>query len=192
MKRVIIAAFASAVIMFVWGFLWWAVSPFPHMALKSVPNEARWLNSVRQDIPESGVYIFPWMPEDHSDATAQEAFLQLHKTGPIGMVFVRSKGFDPMAPSVMLSGFLHFLLSTIMVGFLLKSCLSSMNTYFKRCGFVMGFGLCATFFCHLSLPVWFHHDWSFWLVEAAYGCTAWSWAAFVMAAIIKPPESNQG
>lgn len=192
MKRVIIAAVVSAVIMFVWGFLWWAVSPFPHMAMKPVPNEAGLMSSVRQHIPESGVYIFPWMPDDYNDTAAQEAFLQVHKTGPIGMVFVRSEGFDPMQPKVMAVGFLHFLVSTILVGFLLNSCLASMNTYFKRCGFVIGFGVCATFFCHLSLPVWFHHDWSFWLVEAAYGCTAWTWAAFAMSGIIKPAENPQG
>lgn len=191
MKRVILAGLISAILMFVWGFLWWVISPFPHMTMKSVPNEARWLSSVRQDIPQSGVYIFPWMPEDHNDQGAQEAFIQVHKTGPIGMLFVRSEGFDPMQPSVMGIGFLHFLLSALMVGFMLHCCSASLDSYAKRWAFVVGFGLCATVFCHLSLPVWFHHDWSFWLMESAYGSSAWAWAAFVMAGMIKAKEADK-
>jgi hypothetical protein len=50
---------------------------------------------------------------------------------------------------------------------------SSLNSDSKGWFWVFLFGLSAVTFGHLYFAVWFHDDWSFWLMEAAYGLSAW-------------------
>ena len=59
MNKSISAAFTTAAVLFVFGFLYWAVNPLPYSALNQVKSEGISQLTVAKLFPESGAYLIP-------------------------------------------------------------------------------------------------------------------------------------
>ena len=59
MIRIIIAGFLGAVVLFIWGFISWAVLPFNSQTMLALPNEDTVLAALKAGNIESGLYRIP-------------------------------------------------------------------------------------------------------------------------------------
>lgn len=188
------ATVLAAVAMFFWGFLFWAVSGVSESIMHTVPKQERLLAAIDEDVPESGVYLMPWVAQAELESEdVREAFFEQHRRGPIVQLFVKKQGFDPMDPTVMIVGFLHFLACAAFAGAAVALAARKGTGFFGRLGIVLGMAAFASLTRDASHPIWFHHDVSYWVMHAAYSLASWLIGGLILAAIIKPkPAPAQG
>ena len=109
--RLFAGAVVGAIVLFLWGWLWFAAIPFGDAPFSKLPNEAAIVQTMVDAKLEKGTYIYPRM--ETADAAAMEEWTRQHKQGPLFEVRYHPGGVDPMQAGMMVNGFLHFLLSAI-------------------------------------------------------------------------------
>jgi hypothetical protein len=163
------------------------VSPLRFAVLRTVPNEVA--DTLKKNLPESGVYRSPFPEksrvEEDRDA-AQKEFTEKHKEGPVVQIIYRKDGVDPMSPAMFAGGFVNMLVSSLLIGLLLKLALPGLGSYSSRVLFVFVAGVFAVVAIDLSTPIWFHHPWDLPLFNALYHASSWLLAGFVLGAVIRP------
>ena len=101
MLRVLLGSLVSAVVLFMWGFCFWMLSPVPKMMVKSVPNEAGLAGALKAYIPEDGHYFVPFGCEvmRSGDEEAKKEFQKRFEDGPVANIIFRTKGDGNMPGS---------------------------------------------------------------------------------------------
>jgi hypothetical protein len=132
----------------------------------------------------------PPAPVEASDITEEqmEASMEAYRKGPIGVLSFQSRGFEPMGPTVMLTGFVIDFIGALIVACLLNATLASRPGYLERVGFVFLVGTFAGFISHFALWNWMNQPLHFTVVMAADIAVAWLLAGLVIAAIVKPND----
>jgi hypothetical protein len=100
MGRIILAGIIGGIVMFVWSFVVHTVLHLPkEMGPQQIQNEDAVVAALKQSIPGSGVYAFPWMDMSQDMTPEQEkAWTDRYQAGPNGLLVYRSVGDEPMAP----------------------------------------------------------------------------------------------
>ena len=75
-KRAIISVAIGTIVLFIWGMVSWMVLPFHGNSLNAIPDGALDTQEMKNLMPESGVYHFPGMPEDNTEAAMKEVCLE--------------------------------------------------------------------------------------------------------------------
>lgn len=179
-----LATLTSAIILFVWGFVYWAMLGGLG-AMSPVPNENEITRALHENIHESGTYYYPAMPESEMEA-ATETWIVNHKAGPLYMIFFHAGGADPGSPSLFVLGFLHYLIASALMCFLLTMALPNLQTYGKRLVFVLLTGIFASVFIEFSSPIWLYTPWSGAFSGLLYSGIGWLLAGAAIARFIKP------
>lgn len=126
MLRVLIASVIGAVLLFVWGFASWMLLDWRSDFMIGLPNDTAVMPVLKENLPKSGMYMFPAMPADWRDKEAMELFEQQHAVGPVGMIIYESEGSKAMPPSAYATGmtinFIIALVSACLVYLTSKSC----------------------------------------------------------------------
>lgn len=190
MARVLLATLIGAIIVFMWGFVSWAALQLYQDAFPSLPNESAVTAMLNENLPESGAYIFPGMPEHTPDMTEAEqnaVFAEWearHERGPIGMILFHKPGAPAMAPTVLLGGFSAHLIAALLMSIILL--VARQPSFFARYTIAV---LMAIFAVTMTHGV----NWSFFYLPNDYtlalvvdGIIAWALAGFVIALIVKP------
>ena len=87
--RVLLGGVIGGVVMFFWGFVFWAVSPFPKQYLPALPDEAAVRRALDDTLPQSGTYVFPSRTEENHDTMKSR-----YAAGPVGTVAFHKGGVD--------------------------------------------------------------------------------------------------
>ena len=183
--RIVLAAFAAAVVMFFWGFLFWAVLFQAAGVAQHSAVEGELLSTLSEALPETGVYFLPsGMGEDEED------FGSRHEEGPIVTVFMRHQGAPLTGADVMLGGFVHMLVVTVLMALLFQWVSPSLNSFGTRLGFVAFAGTVGTLFANFSTPIWFYQPWGFHVANCVYMVVAWTLTGVVFALILAPRASD--
>jgi hypothetical protein len=120
MKKFFLAPLLGALAMFVFGFLYWGISPLPYKSLGRVPDDAAAASALAKIFPSTGLYFLPGMYLD--PATHQE----LAQKGPLAEVNYIAHGAPMFDPRTLAKGFIHnyvlclllvLLLGTVMPAF---------------------------------------------------------------------------
>ena len=187
--RILLAGVLSAVVLFFWGFLYWAMLLGPdRMAHRLNDTEAAAVTAVLKHVfTESGAYMYPMQPRDQSDQALMSEFTRRHQEGPVFLMFYKTNGGDPMDPLSMAQGFFHMLACTLLAGIFLSTVLPAMCCYAARAAFVTGLGLFGEIWVELGKPIWFHQPWSFALFSVLYGAVGWLLVGLIIGAIVKSP-----
>jgi hypothetical protein len=185
MTRVIVAAFLAAVVLFVWGAVWWMALPFSGWAMKPTPNEEVVSAVLKATFPESGTYFFPF-PNPNATPEEQNALLERHRQGPLAEITFLKDGNDPMAPAAFAVGFVQILLTTLVAGGLLNLAAPVLRSFLQRAGFVLLLAVFATVVGNLGDIIWFHHPWAYPTMRAAFTLSGWLFAGLILGAIIRP------
>lgn len=186
--RISLAALLSAVVLMLWGYVFWIGLGVPHAVLHPLPAAEQLAPALKAKIPAPGVYFWPAPPTEEvlKDPKRLATYVAEHRRGPIVHLFFRPEGTNPMGFTTYARGLLHFFASSWLAGWLLAMIGPRRATYWSRVGFVLLLGVFAAVFVNLSPPIWFHHPWSYHLVLAAFDCFNALLMGIVLGAIVKP------
>lgn len=185
--RVIVAAVVSAFVLFVWGFVFWALSGAPTRMFAPLPEAAQAdVTAVlrREKVP-SGVYVYP-MPADPSNAEAVKANEELFRAGPRFFLAHRLEGGEPMGGATLAAGFVHMLAVALVAAVITAMALPALAPFGRRFAFVAMLGLLGTLWTSPGDVVWWNHSTAYCLGQIAYGLVAGLLMAAVIAAILRP------
>jgi hypothetical protein len=185
MVRVIVASLLAAVVLFVWGAVWWMALPFADWAMRPVPNEEAVIAALKTSLPESGTYFSPYRDQN---ATPEQdaALMERHRQGPLAQVIYLKDGMDPKAPAAFAVGFVQILLSTLVAGVLLRLAAPALRSYLERAGFVVLLALFAVVALNLADIIWFHYPWAYPVMRSGFVLSGWVLAALVLGAVVRP------
>jgi hypothetical protein len=176
MKRLVLGSLLAAFVVFIWGFLYWNVLPFRNAVTLPVPDEtAQALGA----LPESGTYQYP----DQRGSESVEAFTAKLGQGPVALVLFHKEG-AAASPAMFINGFLHMLITALLIGLLLQK--TGLATFGARFGLVFLAGLAAAVFANLGEPIWYFQPWGWHLLQFGYDLTVWLLIGLVMAKFVQP------
>ncbi len=184
--RFLLGSILSAIVLFLWGFLYWGVLPFSGQVIQPMPAGDEVSAVLQKNIDQTGVYVLPGVPADQTDETAIEAFTAKHEAGPIAMLFYRQQGVQPMSPRTLAAGFVHSLLVTFLAGILIVA--ASPRTYPNRVMLIVWAGIFCTAWVHISDVIWYYYPWNFCFLYMLYHIIGALLVGLIMAAFVKPSE----
>lgn len=191
MLRWLLGAAGAAVVMFVWGFLWWAVLPMGSLMTSTIANEDAVRAVLRAELPATGVYFVPEVKHTPEGDLAPGVEAR-HHDGPLVHIFYRDGSIAVFSIGYMLTGLLHSFVAALLAGYLLSGVLGSLKTYAKRVLFVALLGVFAAFAMKVGDAVWFYHPLGYELMGTLFTAINWLLAGLVLAAVIKKPLVQSG
>ncbi|MFI5264631.1 MAG: hypothetical protein ACHQM6_08960 [Candidatus Kapaibacterium sp.] len=184
MGRIILAGFLGALVLFIWGFLSWAVLPFHSQTTHALPNEDAVAAVLKSGNAESGTYRIPGI--GNTEAT-KKAEMEKMKVGPIAWIHYRQEGYGDMDPMYLIKGFLIlFFGATIAASLLGKLSWSLASKYGARVRFIMMIGIFLAIAGRLGDWAFLGYSTSFSLNLAADDIIGWTLAGLVIGWRIKP------
>ncbi|MDP4221208.1 MAG: hypothetical protein Q8916_05080 [Bacteroidota bacterium] len=185
MMRTIVAGFLGAVVIFMWGFLSWAVLPWHKTTTHGFSNEDAVVSAMKSGNAETGTYMIPAMP-DGTDAS-QKSHTEKMKSGPVAIVHYSTTGYADMDIMYLLKGFLVLFVSATLAASLLGKLSWSLASKFgARVRFIMTVGLFLAFAGRLSDWAFLGYSTSFSLNLVADDLIGWTLAGLVIAWRFKP------
>ena len=166
MLRVIIAAVVSALVMFAWGAFSWIVLPWHEATIQPLPDEGTTIATLSMQVPTTGVYYFPIMPED-PDPDVMNRWFQRHEAGPVGLLIYHKNGFVPLSWGTILVGFGLDLIAGVLVAWLVWLARAAADTFWRRMGVAVLLGVFATIHADLLLWNWMSFPTAYSMVNAA-------------------------
>ncbi len=183
--RILLSALLAAVAIIVWGFVYWAALPFGASSLSTMPNEDAVRSTLSQNLTASGAYYFPGMDPNAADkAAAEKSYREKHVAGPVGILMYKKDGGEPMAPAVIVTGFIHAFISAVLMGVLLAMALPALPMYGQRVLFVFVGGVFAAYAVDSGYYNWWNFPIGFTLANGIYEAVAWLIAGLIMARIL--------
>ena len=98
MKRLITGGIVGGITLFMWGFVSWVVLTWHSDTVRHDSSVMAVVEDIEDNLQETGVYYFPPMTTMRPDETKMEAYTELHKNSPSGMIFYNAEHLDPMSP----------------------------------------------------------------------------------------------
>lgn len=185
-KRIIIGGIVGGVTLFMWGFISWVIAGWHDATIISDPSITAVIDGAEAHLPDSGVYYFPPMPEDHGDQAAMDAWEQSHRDGPIGMLVWNRFGTEVGSGSMLAKGLLLNIGLSMMAAVLLWLALPSLSSYAARCCYVSCLGLLAVMATRFTDAVFFAFPSRYMMGQAIDGIVGWVLVGLVLAMIVKP------
>ena len=142
----------SAVVVWFWAFLSWAILPIHKGDFSGVPGEDEFLKAIRGLNLPQGNYGFP-----HCGSHAQRndsAFVEKWKSGPVGMINVWNP--NPSMGSNMIATFVVYLVVSLLIGYIGVAAGLPRGVGFMKIFQVLGtVGIVAYSFAFLPSMIWF-------------------------------------
>jgi hypothetical protein len=191
MNKLIVPSLLTAVVVFVWMFISWAVIGWHNTDLKTLPNGDVLAEQMKQSMTEPGIYIYPGQPEDESDA-GMKAWTERYKAGPnVNFMVYNPAGADPMSPMLFVKSFIINFIAAFIAGVLLMMTLTQNPSFWRRVIFVMMLGMFAAFVGPFVEWNWWSFPTGYSMVNAVDLCVTWFIAGLVLAWRIKPEINPQ-
>lgn len=159
----------TTVVLFVFGFLYWAANPLPSQSLNAVPDSDAAASAVREQFPATGMYSFS-------------------QSGLSATVIVNHEASTEAAdPLVMLYGFLHYLVIAGVLAVVLQNG-ASVSAHLRR-AFIMG--LAAVILVEGSDIIWWGYTWGWKLWGALYHVLVFVIGALVLSKFLDGTSTNE-
>jgi hypothetical protein len=167
-KRVLIATFLGAVVMYLWIFIAHMALPLGEAGIKQIDNEEPLLAAMKSTLHDPGMYMFPRMAPGDSEAAYQKKMA----TGPSGiLVYFPTREFQ-FGKSLAIEFVTE--LMVVAIGMYLLT-LTRIGTFAGRCGFFALFGLALATATNVSYWNWYGYPSTYTL---AYSFTGWAGCVF--------------
>jgi hypothetical protein len=181
MKKTIIGVAAAVVALYVFGFLYWGLGPYRTLVWKHADDDGAAGKALREHFPKNGTYYVPGF--HHGQAETEASFAK----GPVAFVHMLAIDGRPLADvSIMIEGFIVYLLVIALIAVLLRKTLACFPTFGGRVGFVALIGMTATIFFDGGDIAWWQITWSWKLYQAAYAIGFWVLAGVILGWFIRP------
>ncbi|MDQ6892287.1 MAG: hypothetical protein M3167_06360 [Acidobacteriota bacterium] len=183
--RPILAALAGAVVLIVWGMLFWGFLAPPLGVFHALPNAPQVTAALAAGGAPTGTYFMPW-PRRTPDEFRR--FVAQHRSGPFYRVTFVREGVDPSSPGKILAGCaLDLTVSAIAVALLAAAGAASSARRFR---IVLLAGLLGSAFITVGDPVWFHMPWDYVRGVLIYEVVSWFLLAATLAWLAKPARDR--
>ncbi len=152
MGRALVGGVAAAVAMFILGFIFYA-TPLYKLGSGSLDNAqaAAVQQSLAGNIAKTGTYFVP------SGDTPEQTVM--YGRGPIATIHYNMKGYSIADPTVMIGGFLHMLMVSLLMAVGLYTLSLHIPSFGERVRLLALGVVGAVAFTRLGEPIWFHQDW---------------------------------
>ena len=177
MLRMSIGIFLGAIAMYVFGMAYW-MSGFPTGAMLSATDDAAAQTALAEYFPEPGSYFLP------SPDLDEETRVALHEQGPVALVHVNT-GSPVMQAKTLVLGFVHDLLTVLLIAVLLRMVVSALGSYGQRVGFVFLAGVIAAVWVHGTNIIWWNLTLDFPARVFIYDVVSWTVAGLVLAKTVR-------
>ena len=185
MKRMIIGVVVAAVVLYMWGFVYWGFGPYGKMIWKQTQDDAAAGQVLLEHFPQNGTYFVPGMGNEEEKREA------LYDNGPVAFVHMISASGRPMVDSsIMIQGFVLNLVVILLIAFLLRQVAPALPTYFDRVKFSALAGLTAAVLIDCGDAVWWQIDWPWMLYTGFYHFSAWTLTGLILAKFIAPAPNH--
>lgn len=178
----LIGALLSAVAIFMWGFIFWTLIPAPSWGLQPLPEDELALVNEALRRVEPGTYVTVGVNQIEGETEAQLS--KRFERGPLAYVSVDPDGASAMQGKTLFQGFLHALVASLLMGFLLMLARPSLPDYFERVKFVSIAGLVGTLWTQPGYTIWFFRDCGTSTYFIIYDIVAWFLAGLILAFFI--------
>ncbi len=193
MKRILIAAAAGAIVLFVWSSISWMLIPWHRM--EKLPAEASIAQSFRDANVEKGMYWLPSSMDLSIDKSAltgaemtamKEAYNAAYKKGPIALVAYEPDGSSPLGIPKFVIGFvLDFFVASV-AAVLLMLAAPALPGFPGRVIFVVLLGLYTVFGAILMNWNWMNYPLKFTLEVAGDTLLASALLGVTLAVLVRP------
>ena len=190
MKRLITGGIVGGITLFMWGFVSWVVLTWHSDTVRHDSSVMAVVEDIEDNLQETGVYYFPPMTTMRPDETEMEAYTELHKNSPSGMIFYNAEHLDPMSPSRLFVGFLADVGAAIFTTLLLIVALPNLPKYWGRVVYVAALGVFAIFAIRMIDGVFFNLPIRWTVNQTLDTAISWMLAGLVLAAIVRPPKTT--
>lgn len=171
MKRNLLLSVPAGLVLFVWGFVSWAVLPWHNMVTNQFTDEVAVAQVLKANSPRQGVYFLPYSEKDH---------------GPDQLgafVNVLPQGTEMNMGKQMATAVATQILGALLVLILLGQ--TSGLRYWGKVGFFALAGLAIGFVSHMPYWNWFGFSTTYTLVMILDTCMAWLLAGLAVARFAK-------
>ncbi len=167
MKKNALLSLAAGLVLFVWGFVSWAVLPWHMMVANKFTDEGAVSRVLKDNSPRTGVYYLPFSEKDHGP----------NQVGAFANVL--PQGTDMNMGKQMSIG----LVTQIVSAFLVLSLVSMTTglTYWRKVGFFSLVGLTIGFVSHAPYWNWFGFPTSYVIVTILDILIGWILAGLAIA-----------
>ena len=190
MKRLITGGIVGGITLFMWGFVSWVVLTWHFDTVRHDSSVMAVVEDIEDNLQETGVYYFPPMTTMRPDETEMEAYTELHKNSPSGMIFYNAEHLDPMSPSRLFVGFLVDVGAALFATLLLIVALPSLPKYWGRVVYVAALGVFAIFAIRMVDGVFFNLPIRWTVNQTLDTAISWILVGLVLAAIVRPRKGN--
>jgi hypothetical protein len=183
MKRILLAALLGGLVAFAWSAIDHMVLPVGSAGIRQLPQEDALLQSMRELVPESGLYFFPGMDmRGGASKEEQEAWEAKMRTGPDGMLLYHAGGGVGMTPMLFIKEFLSDVIAALIAALVIAQLGPGR---LRRALTVMLMGLFSWFAISFSYWNWYGFPGSFILAEGFDQVVSWFLAGLAMAGVMK-------
>ncbi len=194
MTRILLAGLLGAIVTTAWGAIAWTVLHLHDRSIHDLPDEAVVVQALQSTVTEPGAYWFPAMPSHEAaenltenDREAEEqAWLKAHRQGPIGMLFYRPGGVEPMQPITFIRGFVLDFAAATLAAVLLSLAAQSIGSYMKRVAFVMALGIFTALVSDIAMWNWMYFPGDYTIAMGGEQVFTWFLAGLAIAAVVRP------
>lgn len=170
MQKNLLLSVAGGVVLFVWGFVSWAVLPWHNMVANKFTDEAAVSQALKANAPQQGVYFLPFSEKDHGP----------NRVGAFANVL--PQGTDMNMGKQMATGLVTQIVSAFLV-LMLLSHTAGLN-YGGKVGFVALAGLTIGFVSHAPYWNWFGFPASYVGVTILDMTIGWTLAGLAVARFV--------
>lgn len=170
---------ATAVALFVWGFIYWGFNPMPYGTWSTTPDDAAAQAQLREMFPQSGTYRVPG--RNHNS----ERLDALLAEGPAAFVFIDQDPPAAVSPPMFIWGFIQ----NLTIAGILLVLMRFASTLKDRLRLAAWAGLASVAIIDWSDIIWWGMaiDWKF--HQAFYDFTVWIVGALVISPFVTPVDS---
>jgi hypothetical protein len=152
MGRIIAAALAGGLIVFLWGAFAHIATPLGTAGFSTMHDEGSAIEALSRSVDHSGLYMFPAEGMTDKSEASQKAWQEKLRRGPSGLLLYTAGGTEPLSMRQLVVEFISVVLAALVAAILVSMVAAP---YFRRVLVVVGLALFAFFSLSLSYWNWF-------------------------------------
>lgn len=185
-KKILLAGVAGGVVLFIWGAVAHMALGIGESSMKAMQNEEVVLAAMKENMKESGLYLFPGgVPSNDMTEAQQAELMRKWEQGPSGFLVFHPNGMPAMSAKTLLAELASNILATLVAAFLLSQALGSLTSFGSRVLFVTLIGLVPFLSISVSFWNWYGFPSGFTMGEFIEQVAGFGLAGVAMAAIMK-------
>lgn len=172
--RVVVGAAVAAIAMFLIGFIFFG-TPLMKLGMASLGDTeaAAVQQTLAANLPRTGTYSVPSV-----DTQAQT---NMFSQGPIATVHYNTGGFAAMDTTALVGGLVLNFIVALLIGLALNAVAGRVADLGSRVRVAAIIAVAASAFTHLGEPIYFHHDWGYFIYVFVADSLMLAAAGFILA-----------